>query len=143
MTCYKIKTVSNILYMLSIVVAIISGILYYCKILDKITITIALFFYLFANIVCFVCDCLLTKEKMANQKGRRIYKLFVFQKIAKTLWTTMMLVSYLLYNYNYDDMFLCFAILSLIIAIVSFVFWYEYKVELSKIGQENNDGVVL
>lgn len=143
MICYKIKKVSNIFYMLSIVVAIISGILHYHEILDEITITITLSFYMFTNIVCFVCDWLLTKEKMANQKGRRIYKLFVFQKTTKALWTTMMLVSYLLYNYNYDDMFLCFAILSLIIAIVSFVFWYEYKVELSKIRQENNDGAVL
>lgn len=140
----RIKKISNAFYNSSVIMAILSMIVYYCCDMEKNNIiimkTVVLAFYILTVIVCLVCDVLIINKDAINKKGSSTYKLCILQKVTKSFSGIFILISYLLYDFHYDYLFFAFILMGVFLAIASFVFWYEYKAKLSK---DANDSIVI
>ena len=84
----RIKKISNAFYNSSVIMAILSMIVYYCCDMEKNNIiimkTVVLAFYILTVIVCLVCDVLIINKDAINKKGSSTYKLCTLQKVTKS-----------------------------------------------------------
>lgn len=140
----KINKVSNVFCYTSITAIITFVILnHVINIQSKSLLTIQTIISLLViitNIICLVRDLLATEKEPGCEKRNNPFKLRIFYKISKALFSILLILSYLFYGYKHETLFEALIIFSLLFALASFILWYEYRAQMSK---ANNNGISL
>lgn len=106
----------------------------------KAVFTAASVLVILAGIVFLIQNLKQTDKDPGCEKGGKLYKIRFSCKIANSLIYILLILAYLMNVYKHETVYIALLIAALVSALATFVLWYIYRAQVSKM---DNDGIII